>query len=235
MNILKKFEGIYVETEIMKQRLDAMGFTNIFVMPNCKKLKILQESEIKPIVDEPHAVCTFSRVMREKGIQEAVESVALINKEFGRPLFILDIFGQVDVGQKAWFEEVKKKFSDCVHYKGVVPFDKSVETLRHYDVLLFPTYYDGEGFAGTVIDALASGVPIIASDWRYNSELIKPYTNGLLVKCKDVDDLVSSLRYLHENIGAWNRMKVECLKESKYYLPENALKVLVDRIGNEEK
>ena len=233
-NCLKSFDGIYVETYMMKQKLDAMGFANVFVMPNCKRLKRIDRSDVTLTTNEKHSVCTFSRVMREKGIQEAVEAVTRINSEAGRVLFILDIYGQVDNNQTEWFEEMQNLFPEYIHYKGLVPFDKSVEVLVHYDALLFPTYYEGEGFAGTVIDALASGVPIIASDWRYNSELIKSYSNGILVKCKDVDELVSGLRYLHENVEDWNRMKVNCLRESASYLPENALKVLIDRMKNRE-
>lgn len=232
---LKTFDGIYVETVMMKRRLDAMGFFNVFVMPNCKKLKALETCELKLTDRESHSVCTFSRVMREKGIQEAVDAVTQINTETGRPLFVLDIYGQVDGGQTEWFEELQNSFPEYIHYKGLVPFDRSVEVLMHYDALLFPTYYEGEGFAGTVIDALASGVPVIASDWRYNAELIRPYSNGILVKCKDVDDLTSGLRYLHENVDEWNRMKAECLKEYRCYLPENALKVLTDRMELEEE
>lgn len=232
---LKSFDGIYVETYMMKQKLDAMGFANVFVMPNCKRLKNIEISDVIFSTNGVHSVCTFSRVMREKGIQEAIDAVTQINSEEGKTLFVLDIYGQVDNAQIEWFEEIQNSFPEYIHYKGVVPFDKSVEVLIHYDAMLFPTYYEGEGFAGTVIDALASGVPIIASDWRYNSELIKSYKNGILVKCKNVNELVSGLRYLHENVDDWNRMKVECLKESTCYLPENALIVLRDRMGHKEK
>lgn len=232
---LKSFDGIYVETYMMKKKLDALGFTNVFVMPNCKRLKRIDKSDVILTTNEKHFVCTFSRVMREKGIQEAVDAVTRINSEAGKVLFVLDIYGQVDKEQTVWFDAMQNHFPEYIHYKGIVPFDKSVEVLVHYDALLFPTYYDGEGFAGTVLDALASGVPIIASDWRYNSELIKSYSNGILVKCRDVDELVSGLKYLHENVEDWNRLKVNCLKESASYLPENVLKVLIDRMENREK
>jgi glycosyltransferase involved in cell wall biosynthesis len=58
---------------------------------------------------------------------------------------------------------MQKRFPEYVVYGGVVPFNKSVEVLKDYFAVLFPTYYEGEGFAGTIIDAHSAGVPIIAS------------------------------------------------------------------------
>lgn len=117
-------------------------------------------------------LCTFSRVMREKGIEDAAKAVTTVNAELGYRAFSLDIFGQIDSRQTEWFEDLKKTFPDYIHYVGLVPFDKSVETLKSYYMLLFPTYYEGEGFAGTLIDAYSAGVPVIASDWRYNPEIV---------------------------------------------------------------
>ena len=73
----------------------------------------------------------------------------------------------MDSVQTEWFNELKSTFPSYIKYGGLVPFDKSVEVLKNYFALLFPTYYEGEGFAGTLLDAMAAGVPVVASDWRY--------------------------------------------------------------------
>lgn len=41
--------------------------SNVFVMPNCKKLTILFENELVYSFGVPYKLCTFSRVMHEKG------------------------------------------------------------------------------------------------------------------------------------------------------------------------
>lgn len=232
---LRAFDGIYVETEMMKKKLEEQGLKNASVIPNCKKLEILDAGKVKTTENPPYRVCTFSRVMKEKGIEDAMNAVSSINNKNGRHVFLLDIYGQIDADQTEWFDALKKSFPEYIRYNGLVAFDKSVEVLSEYDALLFPTYYEGEGFAGTIIDAFASGVPVIASDWRYNSELVKPYTTGILVKCKDPDELVSALQYLCENIDKWNEMKQECIKEADRYLPENALKELLVKIKDGER
>ena len=40
---LRKVHGIYVETKFMKDDIEAMGFKNLFVMPNFKPLHILDK------------------------------------------------------------------------------------------------------------------------------------------------------------------------------------------------
>ena len=92
---LKKFDGIYVETSTMKSALEAQGFENVFVMSNCKKLTVLSENEFVYPQGVPYKLCTFSRVMREKGIEDAVKTVTAVNQSFGRTVFSLDIYGQV--------------------------------------------------------------------------------------------------------------------------------------------
>ena len=129
---LKKFDGIFVETNSMKNALEDMGFSNVEVMPNCKDLQVLQEEELVHLQGEPYKLCTFSRVMREKGIEDAVNAVKAVNQDFGRTVYTLDIYGQVDERQVDWFENLQQEFPEYIKYGGLVPFDKSVEILKNY-------------------------------------------------------------------------------------------------------
>lgn len=56
---------------------------------------------------EPLPLCTFSRVMKEKGIEDAVNAVKSVNKYFGRVVYTLDIYGQVDSNQTGWFDNLR--------------------------------------------------------------------------------------------------------------------------------
>ena len=104
---LKKFGGIYVETDIMKQKLENLGLCNITVMPNCKHLDILNENDLTITENAPYKLCTFSRVMKEKGMEEAVNAVKTINQKYGKTIYTLDIFGQVDTSQTEWFKNLE--------------------------------------------------------------------------------------------------------------------------------
>ena len=226
---LQKFDGIYVETGTMKSALEKQGFQNVFVMPNCKKLTVLSEDELVFPDKEPLRLCTFSRVMREKGIEDAVKTVIEVNQSLGRTVFSLDIYGQVDENQTDWFEALQKTFPDYIRYGGLIPFDKSVETLKEYFALLFPTYYEGEGFAGTLIDAYSAGVPVIASDWKYNTELVNENV-GYVYKTRDNAALAKLLSAVAADPTMILKKKKPCLQEAEKYKIEKAVSVLLDRI-----
>ena len=226
---LMSFDGIYVETNTMRKALEAQGFNDVYVMPNFKDLNILKESELVYHHTEPYRLCTFSRVMKEKGIEDAVNAVKTVNEHFGRIVYTLDIYGQVDSAQTEWFNELKSTFPLYIKYGEFVPFDKSVEVLKNYFALLFPTYYEGEGFAGTLLDAMAAGVPVIASDWRYNPEIVNEKT-GYVYPVHDNHAYVTTLISVGNNSDLLLSKKTDCLKEAEKYRAENVIKCLTSKL-----
>ena len=228
---LKSFDGIYVETNTMKSMLETMGFTNIFLTPNCKELRIVDEHDLIYPDCEPYRLCTFSRVMKEKGIEEAVEAVVDINRRYQRNVYTLDIYGPVDAAQTEWFEGLKASFSDAVQYKGSVPFEQSVDVLKSYYALLFPTRFYTEGVPGTIIDAYAAGVPVIAARWESFSDIISDRETGVGYDFDSYDGLKDALSYCYEHRAFMISMKKNCLKKARDYIPENALTELIRHLG----
>ena len=226
---LKKFDGIYVETRTMKTALEQKGFKNIYIMPNCKRLNVLRPEELVYNTGEPFKLCTFSRVTEKKGIGDAVEAVRQINEENGRTVYTLDIYGQVDNGQEEWFEHLKKTFPEYVHYCGLVPFDKSVDVLKNYFALLFPTKFYTEGIPGTIIDAYAAGIPVISSRWENFEDIIDEGITGVGYDFANNVGLFLKLRKGEEK--NFDKMKANCLKKAELFLPERAMKVLREKIS----
>lgn len=229
---LRKFAGIYVETQSMKEQIEEVGLKNIVLMPNFKRLEIVteEETEIAAVSQEPLRLCTFSRVMKEKGIEDAVEAVRRVNALLQREAFTLDIYGQVWASQKDWFDTLTASFPSYVRYAGCVEYDNSVSVLRDYFALLFPTYYEGEGVAGTFIDAFAAGLPCLVSDWHDNARIVHDGVTGLVFPPKDVDALVSMLLDASKNPKKINAMRPACVREALTYLPQNVLPVLTSRL-----
>lgn len=227
---LKRFDGIYVETNTMKRALEALGFDNVYVMPNCKKLAVLSKEDLVYPSGEPYRLCTFSRVMKEKGIEDAVRAVERVNAELGHTAFTLDIYGQVDAVQTAWFDRLQKSFPPCVRYGGLVPFDRSVEVLKDYFALLFPTLFPTEGIPGTIIDAYAAGVPVVASRWESFSDIMEEGVTGVGYELGSPCGLYDALLWVYKHQEEWQSMKKNCLREAEKYLPENAMRVIKERL-----
>jgi glycosyltransferase involved in cell wall biosynthesis len=228
---LKKFQHIYVETAAMKSSLMQVGFGNVLVMPNFKELKILSEKDLPLVSLDKFHFCTFSRVMKEKGIEDAVVAIKKVNENLGKNICCLDIYGQIDEKQSSWFEQLQKQFPPYVQYKGCVSFDKSVETLKYYYALIFPTSYRGEGFAGTLLDSFAAGLPIIASDWHYNNEIIDDGENGFIFNVNDVDCLIEKIEWCILNREYLDNMRKNCLVKASHFLPTQAIKPLIMSLG----
>jgi len=227
---LKTFDCIYVETRTMKRALEEMGFDNIEVMPNCKELTVLSPSELVYTDSEPYKLCTFSRVMKEKGIEDALCAVKAANEALGRTVYQLDIYGQVDQSQTEWFEELQKTFPPYVKYGGLVPFDRSVEVLKDYFALLFPTRFYTEGIPGTVIDAYAAGVPVISARWESFSDILEDGVTGIGYTFGNADELTAILKDHPALVEKLNALKENCTEQARRYLPETAIGILLERL-----
>lgn len=227
---LKKFDFIYAETTSMKQKLKAKGFDNVVIMPNFKDLVVSHEEEVPDHPGQCCRLCTFSRVMQEKGIGTAIDAVKSVNRKMNRDFYQLDIYGQIKEEQKEWFEELQQSFGESIRYCGEVPFDQSVSVLCKYDALLFPTKYYTEGIPGTIIDAYAAGIPVIASKWENYDDIIDEET-GIGYPFDDSNGLYRILLELVDDSSKLTAMRAACIRKAKFFMPESVIHILLSRLG----
>ena len=225
---LKRFHCIYVETETMKRALEAQGYSNVKVVVNCKPLSI--KKDIDNRAKEPYRLCTFSRVMREKGIEDAVNAVNELNQEKGRTVYTLDIYGPVDPSQTEWFESLRAELPQGVDYRGEVRFDKSVEVLQNYFALLFPTRFYTEGVPGTIIDGYAAALPVISSRWECFGDMVADGVTGVGYDFGNVTELKKILEEIANDPDKIEGMRQSCVERAKNYMPENALETLINEL-----
>lgn len=226
---LHLLDGIYVETGTMKNAITQRGYSNVILMPNCKDLKPVDpDSETVP--DCPLRLCTFSRVMQGKGLAEAAETIRRFNERKGYTAFSLDIYGPVWQADSEWFEQEKESFPDYVRYMGAVPFNGSVEVLKDYFMLLFPTRFFTEGVPGTVIDAYAAGLPVLASRWESYADVIEDGVTGIGFEFDNFDSMESQLEYILNNVAAIVGMKRDCVRKAGEFVPSRVFSILADRL-----
>jgi len=223
---LKKYQAIFVQTTNLKQEINVLGLKNTYILSNLKDMEKRNVSDIKQINADNIKVCTLSRINIEKGILDAIDAVKIANTILKKKKIQLDIFGIVSKGFEEQFYNLLRQHSDFVEYKGVVPYDKTVGVLKDYFCLVFPTYYYGEGFAGTFIDAFFSGVPIITTNWKHNSEIIKEAKNGFLVNIKSPNEIADRLVYLYKNRLIQYEISINNLNEAVKYDPSIVLEDL---------
>ena len=232
---LKQFDMNWVEFDRMKQDLHTLGVDNVEVLPNFKRLSILQPSEVNTTTEPPFLFSTFSRVMEEKGISDAIRSTAAVNEHFGKTVALLHIYGPVHEPYQQDFDDLLAAHADCVCYKGCVPQDESVAVLRSSHMLLFPTHYKGEGMPGTIVDAFSSGLPVLATNWHFNEELVHHMRTGY---CYDWNKPELLTHYMIEAVThpeVIHAMRMYCLEEVKRYTPEIVMETILHHMNESEK
>lgn len=230
---VRSMDGVYVETKSMKEKLINLGINNVIYMPNFKKINIVDIKKIKKNHTVPYKLCTFSRVKKEKGIIDAINAVNKINDELNKIVFTLDIYGTIEEDFKAEFKNAIDRSNKSCTYKGVIEFNNTTEVLKDYFALVFPTYYEGEGFPGTIIDSFSSGLPVIATDWKYNSEIISNKKNGLIYKSTKENKeqgLTDILNKVYDNPEIITSMKNDCILEAKKYNPSHVMSYMIDKM-----
>jgi len=109
-----------------------------------------------------------------------------------------------------------------------------IEQYRWANLFLFPSRH--EGMPNAVLEAMASGLPVIASRIAGNEELVVDGETGLLVASEDVNAFRSALRQLltnaaqREAMGNASRRRVE----EKYSWSDVArqYELILERIKN---
>ena len=225
--LLKHFNGIYVETNTMKKALNRSGFNNVYIVPNFKDIKIIGKNEFPKEYKQPYKLCVFSRVMKEKGIEEAVNAVNEINRKHGQVVYTLDIYGQIDSEQVTWFENLEKNFTKSVRYCGAVSSSESVSVLKDYYLLVFPTKFYTEGIPGTIIDAYSAGVPVVSAKWESFSDIVLEGITGFGFEFNNYIGFVELLESLIDTSSVIN-MKQKCIDEAKKYKGSNAIRSLIN-------
>src|SRR5699024_6451171 len=90
-----------------------------------------------------------------------------------------------------------------VHFKGFQPIEKIRRAYQTHSVLLVPsvTASDGdqEGIPNTLLEGMASGIPVITTDHSAIPEVISHRKNGLMVPEKDPEALADMIRIVTEN------------------------------------
>jgi len=147
---------------------------NIFNQIKLDKTKMLATFKIP----KGTLIFTYTANLRDqKGHIELVKALNLVNKKLKK--WTLLLIG-ADQGEK------NKIVNTIKHYKlekNIILLgyrDDVLKILKITDIFLFPSL--GEGMSNALLEAMASGCPIIANDIPENRELIKHNKNGLLAQ-----------------------------------------------------
>ncbi len=137
-------------------------------------------------------VLLASRLLWAKGVAEYVEAARLVRRQIPEAVFLLA--GEADSGNPA---SVPQEVIDEWKRQGDVEVLGHCEDIKSLlekvDLVALPTYY-GEGVPRILIEAAASGKPLVATDMPGCHEIVQHRLNGILIPPRDSRELARAIK-----------------------------------------
>ena len=99
--------------------------------------------------------------------------------------------------------------------------DALARAYRHADVLLFPSRL--EGLPLVPIEAMACGLPVVATDASSVTELVRHGVTGLIVPSEDAMALATAVRALRDDPALWTSMSAAARRRQAECFSEEAM------------
>lgn len=202
----------YSSQVILLNSSDIEYFKKKYIVKDCQLLLIKGEgvnlNYFKPIQDKLEKdglrktlfgvtdnviVLMVARLIKEKGIIEYCNSASILRKKYSNVKFIF--IGDIDYGNPSHLSEeelLALKTQGDVEFIGYQ--DDPKPFFAASDIYCLPSYR--EGLPVTVMEAMASGLPIVTTNVPGCRDTVDEGINGYKVPSKNVDQLVDRLEKL---------------------------------------
>ena len=220
VDVLKVANLHLAQSRQMAERLNSCGL-NVKYIPNFRQIARLPQKKITQQTGKTRFVF-MSRIMKEKGVGDILACVAMLNARSLQEHFTVDFYGRLDENYKIEFERTIMELPN-VHYYGTLDLRNGYDTLASYDAMLFPTFHPSEGIAGAIIDAFIAGVPVIASDWGHNREIVDDGITGIIVPVHDTEALGKVMEKIIQGKIDLHELSRNAQLEARNYNAENVI------------
>lgn len=148
------------------------------------------------------------RLIDKKGIEYAIRAVDIVRRTI--PQTELRVIGEGPLRSQLEDLIQERKLRGHVEFLGWLKHDAVGAEIARAHIMVQPsvTTADGEqeGIPTVLKEALASGLPVVATRHGGNPELVEDGSSGFLVPERDVEALAGRILDLAENSHTWSRM-----------------------------
>ncbi|MDR2407783.1 MAG: glycosyltransferase family 4 protein [Bacteroidales bacterium] len=214
--LLKQVDLYLPETKHAFDAAQKEGISSIW-FPNYRNLSTSKQADCS--VNHQVFRCVFiGRVVPEKGINEIIQADKFYNDNIQ-----IDVFGPFDKRlSKHDFQFLKH-----VKYYNTLNHSEVPDILSQYQAFVFPSFYPNEGHPGSLIEAMAAGLPIITTDRPFIYEVVTK-NEAVIVQAQDAKQLADAVNLLAENESLRKQLSENALQRSKMFDAETLIPVLVD-------
>ncbi|HPS72683.1 MAG TPA: glycosyltransferase [Bacteroidales bacterium] len=209
-----------VSAKLMKAMM-AKGITHpeCHIVPNVidttlfRPSLLIPETEQKTIV---HVSCFDDRSKNITGLLDAVKKVSSERNDF-----VLRLIGTgPDLERMKRYAEKAGLEGTLVVFAGLKNPDEVAEEYRNADFSLVSSRY--ETFGSVIIESLACGTPVLATDTGIASEVLGPH-NGLIVRPDDTNELSDGILRMLDICRSFDRNTVS-RSVAEAYTPEGVVR-----------
>ena len=168
--------------------------------------------EFKPSsrIEQEFTAISTSRLIERKGIKYLIDAFIEFNKRHNNSRLLLIGSGNLE---KELREKVRKvNIQNKIDFLGAINHSKIAGYYQQSDVFVLPSL--NEGMSNSLLEAMASGLAIIATDTGGAKKLIDN-TNGVIVKKQNANDIFGALEKLYLNKKLLDSMKSTSRKKIK--------------------
>jgi glycosyltransferase involved in cell wall biosynthesis len=208
--LMKRVRKSVVLNEPLKEKLVKKGVPEekLEVIPNGVNVEDfnVSEEEVERVRRkyglEGVVVMFAGTITPRKGVLELMKAAKLLNR---RDVLFL-VVGNLDLDREYARRVMEYAKNEGINAKftGFVPYEDLKALYLACDVFVLPSFEEGQGVV--LLEAMASGKPLIGSKVGGIPMQIKEGWNGFLVEPGNVKQLTEKLRYLVENEGERTRM-----------------------------
>ncbi|MBU4367799.1 glycosyltransferase family 4 protein [Patescibacteria group bacterium] len=212
-NLLK-----YLGRDIDTERFNSQRFSEEFILNKKKQLGIDSKKRIIGIV---------ARLVEEKGYLELFESFKNILDKFPNTL-LLSIGPEEPEKKDAIKSAIVKKYNIQKNVMFLGERSDIDEIYPLMDIFVLPTHREGVG--ASILEASATGKPVIASNTGGCPEAVEDGKTGILIPVKNVKKLTEAILFLFNNPEKAKEMGVSGREK---ILKEFNEKLIFDILGTE--
>ena len=159
---------------------------------------------------DPPRLLYHGRVDLRKGLGELIAALPRILEQAPCTLTVSGIGPD---GDAVAAQVAELGLEHVVTLAGYASYDEAPERIRSGDVFVSPTY--SEGFSNTILEAMASGLPVVSTRTVGVVDCLEDGRNGLLVPVGAVDELAEAVVRLLKDAGLRRRLAAAGLDDAR--------------------
>jgi len=147
------------------------------------------------------------RLVAEKNLSELVEAAKILRQKGYQ-------FKLGFAGEGPYFKTLKEKFPNDLFF-GFIKGDELSKVYASSDLFVFPS--TTETFGNVVLEAFASGLPVVGAKKGGSADLIQHQKNGLLAAPFDGVDLARQIEWILNNPQKTKSLRQKALETAEHY------------------